>query len=212
MEVRELANTITVARLPLLALIIVLLYQPASGPRFIAAGLTVLLIVMDTLDGVVARALKQESLIGSVLDIAADRTVELLLWVVYADLDLIPVAIPLVVIARGVFVDALRSVAPARGLTPFGLMRSRLGKFLVKSPWLRTPYGIAKAAAFCLLATQHGLAATTGSRVTPVTVAAQAAAWLAVLFCVTRALPVLVEGPRSLMEGTGSTAASDVAG
>jgi phosphatidylglycerophosphate synthase len=166
---------------------------------------------MDTLDGVVARALKQESLIGSVLDIAADRTVELLMWVVYADLDLIPIAIPLVVIARGVFVDALRSVAPSRGLTPFGLMRSRLGRFLVKSPWLRTPYGIAKALAFCLLAVQHGLAATAGTRVTGVTVAAQAAAWLAVLFCVTRALPVLIEGPRSLMAEGGSAQASKVA-
>lgn len=204
-----MANVITLARLPLLALVVILLYQPNSGPRFAAAGLVILLILMDTLDGVVARALKQESLIGSVLDIAADRTVELLLWVVYADLNLIPVVIPLLVIARGVFVDALRSVAPSRGLTPFGLMRSRLGKFLVKSPWLRSPYGIAKAAAFCLLALQHGLAATAGARMAGVTVAAQVAAWLALAFCVTRAMPVLIEGPRALMDASDSAAPSE---
>lgn len=195
-----MANAITLARLPLLVVIIGLLYQPESSSRFVAAGLVVLLILMDTLDGVVARALRQESLIGSVLDIAADRTVELLLWVVYADLNLIPIAIPLLVIGRGVFVDALRSVAPARGLTPFGLMRSRLGKFLVKSPWLRTPYGIAKAVAFCLLAVQHGLQVGGGEYLESVTAAAQAAAWVAVMLCVVRAIPVLVEGPRSLMQ------------
>lgn len=200
-----MANAITLARLPLLVVIVALLYQPDSGPRFVAAGLVVLLIFMDLLDGVVARALHQESLIGSVLDIAADRTVELLLWVVYADLNLIPIAIPLLVIGRGVFVDALRSVAPSRGLTPFELMRSRLGKFLVKSPWLRTPYGIAKAIAFCLLAVQHGLEVEGGGGLRPVATAAQLAAWVAVILCVARAVPVLVEGPRSLMDPLAST-------
>lgn len=203
-----MANAITLARLPLLIVVVGLLYQPESSARFVAAGLIVLLILMDTLDGVVARALHQESLIGSVLDIAADRTVELLLWVVYADLDLIPIAIPLLVIGRGVFVDALRSVAPSRGLTPFGLMRSRLGKFLVKSPWLRTPYGIAKAIAFCLLAIQHGLAVGGGGGLRPVASAAQLAAWVAVVLCVARAIPVLVEGPRSLMDPLPPTEAT----
>lgn len=203
-----MANAITLARLPLLIVVVGLLYQPESSARFVAAGLIVLLILMDTLDGVVARALHQESLIGSVLDIAADRTVELLLWVVYADLDLIPIAIPLLVIGRGVFVDALRSVAPSRGLTPFGLMRSRLGKFLVKSPWLRTPYGIAKAIAFCLLAIQHGLAVGGGGGLRPVASAAQLAVWVAVVLCVARAIPVLVEGPRSLMDPLPPTEAT----
>lgn len=207
-----MANVITLARLPLLALVIGLLYRPTSGPRLAAAGLVILLILMDTLDGVVARALKQESLIGSVLDIAADRTVELLLWVVYADLDLIPVVIPLLVIARGVFVDAVRSVAPARGLTPFGLMRSQLGKFLVKSPWLRTPYGIAKAAAFCLLAIQHGLNVTAGAGMGAVTSAAQVAAWLALALCLLRALPVLIEGPRSLLGGSSAATSPEATG
>ncbi len=197
-----MANVITLLRLPLLALIVALLYQPSAGLRFVAGGLIVLLILMDTLDGVVARALHQESLIGSVLDIAADRAVELVLWVVFADLNRIPVLVPLVVVTRGVFVDALRSVAPARGMTPFGLMRSRLGRFLVKSPWLRTPYGVTKAAAFCLLALYHGLAlsATPGSGAAVVGLAAQVATWSAFALCLVRGLPVLIEGTRTLIE------------
>jgi len=150
------------------------------------------------LDGMVARAMKQTSVVGSVLDIAADRTVELVMWIVYADLDLIPVVIPIFVVARGVFVDALRAVAPAQGLTPFDLMRSRVGRFLVKSPWLRTPYGIVKAIAFFLLALERGLALTQAPAGSGVGLAAQIAAWLAVFLCAARGIPVLIEAPHAL--------------
>jgi CDP-diacylglycerol---glycerol-3-phosphate 3-phosphatidyltransferase len=204
-----MANVITLLRMPLLALVVWLLYQPTAGHRFVAAGLIVVLILLDTLDGVVARALHQESLIGSILDIAADRTVELVLWVVFADLDLIPIVVPLVVLARGVFVDAVRSVAPAQGLTPFGLMRSRFGRFLVKSPWLRTPYGLVKAVAFCLLALRHGLAVSTGAVATTgmpqaVGLAALVATWTALALCIVRGLPVLIEGTRVLRQMSGA--------
>ena len=131
----------------------------------IAAPLIIVLILLDTFDGVVARRRGQTSLMGSVLDIAADRTVEFLLWVVFADLDLIPIVFPLIVLTRGVFVDAIRAVAPSKGLTPFEMMRSNLGRFLVKSPWLRTPFAIAKASAFFFLALTHGLHAAGGAAV-----------------------------------------------
>lgn len=203
------ANVITLLRIPLLALVVGLLYNPAPGPRFLAAGLVVLLILLDSLDGVVARALRQTSVMGSVLDIAADRAVELALWIVFADLDLIPVVIPLVVLIRGIFVDAFRGIAPERGLAPFDLMRSPVSRFLVKSPWLRTPYGLVKAAAFCLLALQHGFAVSAVgqsgefSRFRLLVVAAQAAAWLALAFCLVRGIPVLIEAPGTLMRKSG---------
>jgi CDP-diacylglycerol--glycerol-3-phosphate 3-phosphatidyltransferase len=204
-----MANVITLLRIPLLAVVVGLLYRPAAGVRFLSAGLIVVLILLDTVDGVVARALKQESLVGSVLDIAADRTVELVMWVAFADLDLIPVVVALVVIARGVFVDAVRSVAPARGLTPFGLMHSRIGRFLVKSPWLRTPYGVAKASVFCLLAVQHGFNAEPGTGGAGIATAAQVAVWVAVTLCLARGVPVLIEGPRALARAAGNPTASD---
>lgn len=192
------ANLITLSRLPLLAGVVLLLYQPRPALHYLAAGLVVLLILMDSLDGYVARRFKQSSILGSVLDIAADRTVELVLWVAFADLNLISVAIPMVVLARGAFVDALRAVAPSRGLAPFDLMRSRLGRFLVKSPWLRTPYGIVKATAFVALTLQHGLAAAGAASVSSATVVAQVATWMALGLCLVRGLPVLLEAPRAL--------------
>ncbi|MBN1875419.1 MAG: CDP-alcohol phosphatidyltransferase family protein [Anaerolineae bacterium] len=194
-----IANMITLSRIPLLALIIFLLYQPTASTQFIAVPLIVVLILMDTLDGVVARKLGETSLLGSVLDIAADRAVELALWIVFADLNMIPVVIPLLVMARGTFVDAFRSVAPSKGLTPFELMRSRLGRFLVKSPWLRTPYGVVKAVAFVLLAWAQGLQTAAHPAFATIFTCSQTAAWLAFMFCVLRGLPVLIEAPGVLM-------------
>lgn len=195
-----LPNIITLSRIPLLALIILLLYQPAALPRLIAAPLIIVLILLDTFDGVVARRRGQTSLLGSVLDIAADRTVEFLMWVVYADLDLVPIIFPLIVLARGVFVDAIRAVAPSKGLTPFDIVRSRLGRFLVKSPWLRTPYGVAKALAFSSLAVAHGLRAANSPALSTVSLVAQVFAWLALAFCLVRGVPVLVEAPNALRD------------
>lgn len=198
-----MANAITLIRMPLLIAIVVLLHHPNPSIRLILAPVIAVLIGMDSLDGFIARKRGQTSVLGSVLDIAADRTVEFVLWVVFADLNLISLAVPIIVIMRGIFVDAIRSVAPAQGLAPFELMRSDLGRFLVKSPWLRTPYAVVKAMAFILLTMQSA-----ASVVPPVLnpggnglyLAAQIATWLSVLFCLVRGIPVLIEGSTVLAE------------
>ena len=195
-----LANTITLSRIPLLVLIIFLLYQPAATPRFIAVPLIILLIVMDSFDGAIARKRGETSVLGSVLDIAADRAVEYVMWVVFAHLHLISVIFPLIVLMRGTFVDAVRAVAPSKGLSPFEMMRSPVGRFLVKSPWLRTSFAIAKAVAFFFLALTHGLAASGSSALATINVVAQVCAWLALLLCLLRGIPVLIEAPRALRE------------
>ncbi len=196
-----MANLITLSRIPLLVVVVFFLYQPSPALRFAAAGLIVMMFFTDMVDGFVARRRNESSVLGSVLDIAADRAVELVLWIVFASLGRISIAVPLIVVLRDVFVDALRSVAPARGLAPFELMESPLGRFLVQSPWLRTPYALAKAAAFCLLAVQFGLAALDSPAAAGLNIVAQILTWLAVAFCVLRGLPVLIEGPRALTEG-----------
>lgn len=195
-----LANIITLSRIPLLIFIIFLLYQPAATPRLIAAPLIILLVVMDSFDGAIARKRGETSVLGSVLDIAADRAVEYVMWVVFAHLRLISVIFPLIVLMRGTFVDAVRAVAPSKGLSPFEMMRSRVGRFLVKSPWLRTSFAIAKAVTFFFLALTHGLAASGSSALATINVVAQVCAWLALLLCLLRGIPVLIEAPRALRE------------
>ncbi|MBN1261748.1 MAG: CDP-alcohol phosphatidyltransferase family protein [Anaerolineae bacterium] len=198
-----MANVITLSRIPLLAVIVLLLYQPSGVGRIVAAPLILILILMDTFDGVLARARGETSLLGSILDIAADRTVEYVLWIVYAHLNLIPVLLPLLVVVRGTFVDAVRSVAPSRGLKPFDLLRSTVGRFLVGSPWLRTPFAVAKAVTFILLALTFGLQTLSHPLGEHLWVPSQVAAWFALGLCLLRGLPVLVEAPRTL--GTASS-------
>ena len=69
----NVANLITVLRFPLLIVIVLLLYFGGTVGQLIDAPLIVVLILMDSLDGIVARRRNEQTLIGSALDIAADR-------------------------------------------------------------------------------------------------------------------------------------------
>lgn len=192
----SIANTITILRFPLLAGVVILLYQQSDPMRLAGVLLIAVLMFMDTLDGVVARRRHEESLMGSALDIAADRAVEFVLWVVFAHLRLIPIIIPLVVIIRGTLTDSIRSVAAQRGLSAHRMMSSSLGKWLVASPPMRTGYSIVKIVAFLTLALslQSGNAAwARGAYQVGVY-----AAWAAMVLCIIRGLPVLWEAPSIL--------------
>lgn len=194
-----MANLITVARFPLLVLIVILLNLPNAASRYASAVLLVVLILLDSLDGIVARSRNEMSLLGSVLDIMADRAVELVMWISFAHLGLIPVAIPIIVVIRGTVVDSLRSLAVSEGTTPFKATRSRIGAFIVGSPFMRSGYAIAKLTAFVGLAVTSALAVQSGlGTVAPQTVSSyqftfNVVAWIAVAYCVVRGLPVIVE-------------------
>lgn len=194
-----MANIITVSRFPLLFLIVIMLTLPSAGARLATVPLVVLLILMDTIDGLVARSRHEESLLGSVLDVMTDRSVELVMWVVFAHMRLVPLAIPIIFIIRGTVVDALRAVGVKQGTTPFGSTTSRVGSFLVGSPFMRSSYGIAKALAFTLLALTAALNTYVeigqGSiqTVNTIHLVAMVLSWIATAFCVVRGLPVIIE-------------------
>ena len=95
-----MANTITLARIPLLVVVVLLLFLGGPVVRVITAGLVAVLIFMDTLDGIVARYRQETGMLGSKLDIAVDRIVEQVMWIVYAQLGLISAAIPIIFIIR----------------------------------------------------------------------------------------------------------------
>jgi len=190
----NLANAITVSRYPVLATTVLMLYYGPPMVQLGAVGMVIVLILMDSLDGVVARRRNEATLIGSALDIAADRAVEIVLWIVYADLGLVSPLIPIVVVIRGTLTDAIRNVALQHGLSAHRMMRSELGHWLVAGPVMRTTYGIAKLAAFVLLAVALGMSG--GRWGETVLGAGQVAAWVALVLCLARGLPVLVEAPR----------------
>jgi CDP-diacylglycerol--glycerol-3-phosphate 3-phosphatidyltransferase len=195
-----LANWITISRFPLLLLIILILYFGSPVARLAGVVLLFLGLMLDTVDGMVARRTGQTSLFGSVLDIAADRTYELVLWVCFADLRMIPIAIPLIVIARTTLTDALRSIGVGKGTAPFAQHRTALGRFLVGSTWMRTGYAVSKVITFCGLALAQafsGFPGTGMARAVPSLMTLfLATAWIAVVFCVFRGLPVIISSLR----------------
>jgi CDP-diacylglycerol--glycerol-3-phosphate 3-phosphatidyltransferase len=192
-----LANWITLSRLPLLLINVLILYR--GSPSIRLAGTLVLFVglMLDTVDGVVARRTGQTSLFGSVLDIAADRAYELVLWVCFADLEFIPIAIPLIVIGRTTLTDAFRSIGVAQGIAPFAQHRTSLSRFLVGSAFTRIGYSVSKVVTFCGLALSQafsGLApeSTLGRSAPSLLAVFRITAWVAVVFCISRGLPVII--------------------
>ena len=86
-----MANLITLSRLVLLLVVVALAYRPVSPIQLWIWPVLSLVFISDGLDGWVARRRGEESLFGALFDIAVDRIVELTLWIVLADLDVIPI-------------------------------------------------------------------------------------------------------------------------
>jgi phosphatidylglycerophosphate synthase len=189
-----LANWITLSRFPLLLFTVLILYFGSPGIRLAGVALLFMGLMLDTVDGMVARRTGQTSLFGSVLDIAADRTYELVLWVCFADLEMISVAIPLVIIARTTLTDAFRSIGVSQGTAPFEQHRTALSRFLVGSTWMRTGYAVTKVVTFCGLALTLAFSGfpAVADAVPSLTTIFRVTAWLAVVFCVFRGLPVII--------------------
>jgi phosphatidylglycerophosphate synthase len=189
-----MANTITLLRFPLLFVYVALLYADNPRLHLWAVPFILFIVLLDYADGLIARARGEASLLGSVLDIATDRTLEIVLWVVFAHLGLIPIIIPIIAITRGTTVDAIRAVGMRSGLPAFEQVRSPVSRFLVSSRFMRTSYGIVKASAFASLTLDLGTASL-GSPWNPaVHISAQTLAWLAITLTIARGLPVLIEG------------------
>lgn len=143
-----MANLITLSRILLLFVLIGIAYQTGSYLQFLNLPILIVIFITDGLDGFVARKRGESSLFGALFDIAVDRIVENVLWVVLADLNLVPIWVPIVFIIRGSVVDSVRAHAASQGLTPFGMMRSALGRFLVAGRFMRIAYAVIKATAF----------------------------------------------------------------
>ncbi|MFH0961128.1 MAG: CDP-alcohol phosphatidyltransferase family protein [archaeon] len=148
------ANAITIARVAGVYLAVLLIYFGKSYVSGFAAVFLILLnFLLDSADGYVSRKLKVATRAGAFLDILADRIVELTLFVVFSDLGLVPLWVPLVLLARGLVTDSIRGAEFSRGgKVPYKIGYSKLGKFLVSSRLMRELSGISKAAAFTLLA------------------------------------------------------------
>jgi len=201
-----LANLITAGRVGLVFVAVALLYTRTVWGAFAAFVLVLAAIIMDWLDGFLARRTHSETPFGAVMDILGDRIVENTLWIVFAHLGLIPVWVPIVVVVRGFVTDAFRSVALTQGETPFGektMIKSRIGRFIVSSRSSRALYAAVKVVAFCYVILYFALLNSTDASALGGWRAAHEPALseiglglvsVTVAFCVVRALPVVRDG------------------
>jgi CDP-diacylglycerol--glycerol-3-phosphate 3-phosphatidyltransferase len=190
----SLANTITLARLPLLLLLVAFLFVPYWQVRLLGLGLLIILYLLDWFDGYVARLRNEVTEIGAVLDIALDRAVENILWITFMYLGMVPLWVPIIFLIRSFIVDGIRGVALTQGKSGFGMMHSPVGRFLVASRFMRAFYGLAKAVVFCVLYLTHALALENPQILVTLRPLNQGLIFLAVGLCVLRGIPVVLDG------------------
>lgn len=192
-----MANWVTFGRFLLLFVLLGIVYSGAPALQLVNAPLTILIIALDGVDGWVARRFGEESLFGATFDIAIDRIVETVLWVVLAHLGFIGVWIPLLFIIRGNLVDAIRSKGAQSGTAAFDMMRSPIGRFLVAGRFMRGFYAVLKAVTFAwILAWQPApfLAPDFWAAYEPLlNCVGLALAWASAAICIARGLPVIIE-------------------
>lgn len=146
-----MANLITFVRIILVFIIGAIALYAGSLWQLLNAPLIIINISLDGLDGIIARKRNESSVFGAAFDIAADRIIEITLWIILAVLGAIPVWIPIIFLTRGILIDSLRKPHLNEGKTPFSIMKTPLGKFLVAGRTMRFMFGFIKLAAFSWL-------------------------------------------------------------
>ena len=195
----NLANIVSVTRIFVAYAAIACLYVQTTWAYIIALVLTIIAFAMDGLDGYLARKLNQSSEWGSVLDILGDRIVEVSYWIVFAVMGWLNIIFPLICVARAFTTDGIRSVALSKGMTAFGdktMQSTSWGKFICASRFMRISYAVAKVLAFLLLITVNTPGMELWNGTTILHIITMVFAWAAIIFCVVRAIPVVVESPK----------------
>lgn len=203
------ANAITLFRLFLTFIVIGLFRRELNSNRDvyinIACIVTILIIfVLDSVDGIVARKHNQTSAFGAVFDIAADRIVENVLWIYFAAIGSISLWLPIAVVTRGFLTDGVRSIALTEGKTAFEMSSAAWSRALTSSRFSRGLYGLTKMLTFIFLPTSLVLndiypdvpIVGTFSLVSVII------AYITVAMCIIRGIPVLVDGWRYIKPDT----------
>ena len=131
-------------------------------------------------------------------------------WIAFACLGLIPMLFPIICVTRAFVTDSIRSVALSKGMTAFGektMQSSAIGKFICASRFRRISYAVVKVVAFVLLIVVAGIGSLTdplmhftSDFITKLDVTTQILAFIAVIFCVVRGLPVVLESEKLFNE------------
>ncbi|MCM1266172.1 MAG: CDP-alcohol phosphatidyltransferase family protein [Candidatus Gastranaerophilales bacterium] len=187
-----MANFITIFRvfLMFIGVYLIMEFEGNFNAYVWALVLTILAFSLDGVDGYIARKFHEESKLGALLDIMSDRIVENTYWIIFAVMGWLPVWFSLVALTRGFVTDTIRSAAMEKGLTPFGMQRNPICKWITGSKFMRITYAVAKVLAFIVII------AAKIPNIPNAAIIETVGYWLAVVaivFCVVRGLPVVIE-------------------
>ena len=197
-------NKITALRV-LVGLVAVGLFGHRAWLNLLAVGLTVTAILLDALDGHIARKKKLATPEGAQIDILGDRMIENMYFTYFAVVGLVSLWLPMLFFARGAATDFLRSLAFKAGHSGWGMnamLQNHWARALVASRWSRGLYATMKCLCFCYLGLELALTRGPLALLSPVALntqtliraGAQSLAWATAVFCVLRGLPVFLEG------------------
>ena len=190
----QLPNIISIFRttLAIALAIFILKYYENKDILLYAFWITWIVILLDGIDGIIARKFKITSDFGAFFDIACDRIVELIYISLFVTLGWIPFWILVVFFVRGILVDGIRGFAQKEGKTAFGeksMMKNKIGFFLTSSRFMRFTYGGVKALAFALMFLVYSYCPGLLSF-------GLFLIYFTVFLCIIRGIPVLIEGKR----------------
>ena len=109
----------------------------------------------------------------------------------------INILFPLIALTRGFVTDTIRSAAMEKGLTPFGMQRNPICKWITGSKFMRISYAVAKVLAFILIIAAKIPVCPYRELIWNI---GFWAAVFAIVFCVVRGLPVVIEAKRVIEE------------
>src|ERR1700737_3203437 len=158
-RMRWTPNKVTLLRV-VVGFAAVCLFGRGAWANLTAVGLTVAAIVLDALDGHLARKKKMASPVGAQLDILGDRMIENVYFTYFAVVGMVSLWLPVLFFARGATTDFLRGLAMKAGHSGWGanaMLQTWWGQALVASRWSRGLYAAMKCLCFCYLGLELAL-------------------------------------------------------
>lgn len=99
-------------------------------------------MVLDAVDGLVARHLNTTSIPGSIYDILADRIIENTFFIFFVANQLFNIWFAILILVRGLIIDAIRAIFATTGKTAFGLTTLHSSKWAINIACSRISRGL----------------------------------------------------------------------
>jgi CDP-diacylglycerol--glycerol-3-phosphate 3-phosphatidyltransferase len=112
----NLPNSLTVARIGMVPLLVVVLLTRFNGSEFWGLGIFLLAALTDAVDGAIARRTKAVTVAGTLLDPIADKLLMSAAFISLVELGLAPAWMVVVIVGREFAVSGLRQVAQIQGV------------------------------------------------------------------------------------------------